>query len=302
MPNKVFISYSHQQSDWVLDRLVPCLNAGGADVAIDRNRFAAGKTVIGQMDAELDAVDICVLVLSPDYLESDYCLHEMERAVARDPSFEHGVVIPVMRKDCEPPSVFEGPNEPLRVDLRDDRQATQWELLLAACDADLGTAATRWLEARDEVRRFLGRGQSVNLVVDGRRIAWSPLIRQLGDELDLRYVDLENPATITRRGLVGELLRSAGAAGQVPAEPEDLAELGRVIAERYATRVALAHFDLVKHRDYGLDLFTTLRYLQMQLKKLVLVVQSHKPFATLLPADHPLSEIDLKTVELRGSP
>ena len=32
MPKSVFVSYSHKQGDWVWDRLVPCLRAGGANV------------------------------------------------------------------------------------------------------------------------------------------------------------------------------------------------------------------------------------------------------------------------------
>ncbi len=48
---KVFISYNHQQKTWVLERLTPCLEAGGAEVLIDRQRFAVGQPVVGQMDA-----------------------------------------------------------------------------------------------------------------------------------------------------------------------------------------------------------------------------------------------------------
>jgi hypothetical protein len=48
---KVFVSYCHKQGQWVWDRLVPVLNAGAAEVLIDRERFEAGKAIEGQMDA-----------------------------------------------------------------------------------------------------------------------------------------------------------------------------------------------------------------------------------------------------------
>jgi hypothetical protein len=80
MPKSVFISYCHNQRDWVWNRLVPCLRAGGADVRIDRERFEVGKAVIGQMDAVQDGAAMAVLVRSPDYLNSPYCVHEIECA------------------------------------------------------------------------------------------------------------------------------------------------------------------------------------------------------------------------------
>ena len=43
MPKSVFISYSRKQGEWVWDRLVPCLKAGGADVLIDREQFEAAR-------------------------------------------------------------------------------------------------------------------------------------------------------------------------------------------------------------------------------------------------------------------
>jgi len=35
---KVFVSYSHAQSDWVQDRVVPVLEAGGAEVLVDHSQ------------------------------------------------------------------------------------------------------------------------------------------------------------------------------------------------------------------------------------------------------------------------
>jgi hypothetical protein len=298
---KVFVSYSHQQGDWIWDRLVPVLKAGGAEVLIDRERFTAGRALFGQMDALQDGADVHVLVLSPDYMASTACVHEMERAIARDPRFEHGVVVPVKRVEVTLPDSIRDPN-PLYVDLADDTAAPAWNRLLQACSADLGTDAPSWLAARDETRRFLERGQSVNLVVDGT-VAWRELLADLQRDglADLVQVNLEKPATASRRGLVSEILRAFSMTALVPAEPEDLGALDRFLSARPRSRLALTHFDLAANRPvYGVDLFAALRYLVMDSRRLVLLVQSRRPFATLLPMEHPLSKVDLQTVVLRS--
>jgi len=300
-PRKVFISYSHRQGDWVWDRLVPVLKAGGSEVLIDRERFEAGRALPGQMDSTQDEAEVNVLVLSPDYLASGPCRHEMERAVARDPRFENGVVVPVKRVEVELPEAIRRPN-PLCADLTNDGQAKPWDLLLEACGADLGTDAPAWLAARDEVRRFLERGQSVNLVVDGA-VKWKELLADLqrGDLSDLVAVDLERGTTVSRRGLVAEILRAFGVVAAVPPEPHDLEELDRFLSARRRSRLALTHFHMVAYRPaFDLDLFAALRYLVTESRQLVLLVQSRRPFSTLLPAGHPLSESGLQTVELRG--
>ena len=69
----------------MLQRLVPCLKAGGGEVLIDLERFRAGFGVKGQMDATQDQAEAHLLILSPEYLQSEYCRHEMQRAIACDP-------------------------------------------------------------------------------------------------------------------------------------------------------------------------------------------------------------------------
>src|SRR5262249_54418828 len=135
-------------------------------VLIDRRHFVAGPRIVGQMDAIQDLAERHVLVLSRDYMGSRYCLHEMARAIALDPSFHRQLVIPVCWDDAELPDPIKQ-SEAAYVDLRDETAAEQWQLLLDGCGASLGMAAPAWLEARDDVIRLIAQDKSVNLVVKG---------------------------------------------------------------------------------------------------------------------------------------
>lgn len=301
MEDKVFVSYSHLDGEWVADRLVPVLTAGGADVLIDRERFRAGRGLVGEMDATQDAAARSVLVLSPRYVESEYCRHEMRRAVERDPEFRCGSTIPVLRWETELPTELTK-GKPIRVDLRNDRADEPWRQLLQACGGNLGVAAPAWLQARDDVREHLESGRSVSLEVTGK-----PAWRQLVDDVKRREipglvkVDLDEGKTTTRRGLVETILDGCGVRTEIP-DGEDLVQLDRILGERSRTYVAFLHADRLPARDKTqIDLFSTLRHLIMEKRKLVVLFQSRKPFAKLLPTEHPLSHLDVRTVELHGS-
>ncbi|MBL8293442.1 MAG: toll/interleukin-1 receptor domain-containing protein [Bryobacterales bacterium] len=173
MGRKIFISYSHRQKDWVRDKLVACLRAGGTDVVIDDERMRVGGPVVGQMDTLQDGAEASLLVLTNEYLASEYCRHEMDRAVAK------GAFLVVRRDDCSVPDALAGH---LHADLRPGSDAGQWTKLLEACEADLGCGVVEWLEARDDARRYLQRGDSVNLVVSGR-VRWRELVACLEREM-----------------------------------------------------------------------------------------------------------------------
>lgn len=307
MPSSVFISYRHKQEDWVWNRLVPVLRAAGVSILIDRERFRAARAVKRQMDEVQDQADCSILVLSPDYLASDACLHEMNRAIARDPEFETGVTIPIVRHACPLPASIARP-DPIHVDLCDDSRVEPWDLLLRTLPSELGIDAPAWLRARDRVVRHLERGDSVNLVVTGKA-RWRPVVEHLREHpsLGLGWVRLDSTEAMSRRSLVETILAECGcpAAGSVPPKPDDLVVLGRNLRTlSRAARLALTSFDHVGHRmhDYEVDLFVALRDLTMDARKLVLLVVSHAPFATLLPRDHPLSEMQVAMVELKGRP
>lgn len=305
MSNKIFISYCHRQGEWVWKQLVPCLKAGGADVRIDVERFRAGVSVYTQMDGTQDECDASLLVLTPDYLTRTDCLHEMQRAITRDPNFANGSTIPLFREACDLPEAFKIP-KPLWIDLTNDKDSAKWEMLLKACDADLGADVPHWLEVRDDLLRALRDGQSVNLVVNGSRdirLKWKELLVQVAGELrtpQLGFVDLDRGLAATRPGLVEAILKACDVILAVPDAPKDLAVLDRAISERTLSRIALLHLDHIPNRpDYGIDLFSALRHLT-ESRKLVLLAQSRTPLGALLPPNNPLSSFIPTVIELQG--
>lgn len=305
MGKKVFISYSHKQIDWVKSRLVPCMEAGGAEVLIDYKKFGAGKAVVGQMDATQDSADLHLLTLTDEYLANEYCRHEMNRAVALDPQFQKGIVLPVIRAKCPLPGWLKGANQPLYVDLQDDKDAGKWGMLMKACEVDLGVSAPDWLKARDDICRYIERGDSVNLVAS-RPMKWRKLLEYVRKDHfnDFGMIDVEDPKVTTRKALVEEILRQCGTPITVPNKKgEDLVVLGRTLdAKQSPLRLIIKHFHEVKDRKYyDNELFSTLRYLMTESQKLVLLIQSRKPYVEILPHDHPLSSVtNMKVVELRG--
>lgn len=143
---KVFISYSWTQKDWVRNRLVPALRAGGADVLYDE-RFRLGRDVYAEMDSLQDQAEHHVLCLSDEYLRSDPCKREMGRALALDPHGA-GIALPLRLNGVNVPDDLK---PRLYADFTVDTEAEPWAKLLAACDADLGiagragsTRVTRW--------------------------------------------------------------------------------------------------------------------------------------------------------------
>ena len=297
MGKRVFVSYSRKQEEWVHARLYPVLKAGGADVLMDVHRFQAGLGVYGQMDATQDLAEIHLLVLSPDYLASEPCVHEMRRAVAGSP----GRVLPVVREDCTLPPEVQGSDPLLYVKLMGEGTADQWDLMTARCEVDLGVSAAEWLRVRDRLREAMLDRRSVNLIYQGSPDREGMLSQLRADLGGLAIVDLHSGATVERHLLVREILRELGINRVVQGPHGDLDELNTCILAAAPVRLAFRHFDIVTSREaeYTDNFFAAMAYL-VEKRKLTLLVESRAPFATLLPATNSLSKIQMKTVELRG--
>ena len=224
---RIFISYSHQQSDWVHSRLIPILRAAGGTALVDVDHFKAGETVMGQMDELQGAAGRHLLLVTSDYLASAYCLHEMDQAIESDPGFATGKVLPIMLDGTPlPPQLASAgglASGLLYVDLQDDKKVAAWALLLNSCKLGLpGTDAPTWLRTLDETKTHLERGESVNLVIRNRKVNWRLWLDQLTQTRfkQIVVVDLEHPRAVPRNGLISEILKATGRSNSdVPPPP-----------------------------------------------------------------------------------
>jgi len=284
----------------VWGRLVPCLRAGGAHVLIDRERFVAGRAIVGQMDSLQDEADRHLLVLSAEYHASPMCTHEMERAIALDPTFGRGVVMPVLRDDTAIPAIIRR-SDPLWIDMRDDTSVEQWQRLLVGCCDSLGVSAPEWLSVRDQLESYLARGESVNLVVSGK-VRWHTLVEEVARHHvpEIPILDLHDPETFSRRGLISAILARLGSTLNTSQHADDLLCLSRCLSQLRRSTVALLHFDMVKMRgDEWLDFFAALHHFTMNKRQLVLLIESREPFSSLMPEHIPFSRLHPKTILMR---
>ena len=124
MPS-VFFSYSHADEglrDQLEKQLSMLKRQGVIDTWHDR-RIGPGEDFGGVIDAHVDRDDIVLLMVSPDFLASDYCYErEMMRAMERH-AHSSAIVIPVILRACD----WHGaPFGRLQATPTDGRPVTQW--------------------------------------------------------------------------------------------------------------------------------------------------------------------------------
>lgn len=99
----LFFSYSHRDED-LRDELevhLAMMHRQGVIDAWHDRRIDAGSDFGREIDAHVDRAEIILLLMSPDFLASDYCYErEMTRALARHNSGD-AVVMPVILRPCD---------------------------------------------------------------------------------------------------------------------------------------------------------------------------------------------------------
>lgn len=143
---KAFISYPHKDSE-ALDRLHVHLASlrrdGKIDAWFDRE-ILAGDELDKEIAAQLESCELFLLLVSPDFLASDYCVEkEMTRALQRHEAGQARVV-PIIVEPCDWTS---SPLRKLKAVPLDGKPISEWT-----------NRNTAFLNVIQEIRRIVDQG------------------------------------------------------------------------------------------------------------------------------------------------
>jgi Tol biopolymer transport system component len=104
----VFVSYSHADAEWVQNELLPRLRQVRVGeeplrVCIDTKSFEVGAPIVTEVERAVQNSRKTVLVLTPDYLKSDWATFENVMLAALDPANQQRRLIPLLVKKCKLP-------------------------------------------------------------------------------------------------------------------------------------------------------------------------------------------------------
>jgi len=100
----VFISYSHQDKDWVRGDLLSKLEAKGLQVCIDYRDFEIGAPSVAEMRRGVTTSRKTLLVLTENYLRSAWTEFEVLMIQTLDPANRHRRLIPLRKEECQLPN------------------------------------------------------------------------------------------------------------------------------------------------------------------------------------------------------
>lgn len=99
----VFLSYAHSARSWLLEKLLPRVEAAGFRTIVDFRDFRPGKIGLEEMEkAVMDSAYTFVL-LDKDYVLSQWCEFENVMVQSLDPAARQRRLIPILRESCDIP-------------------------------------------------------------------------------------------------------------------------------------------------------------------------------------------------------
>lgn len=99
-PIEVFYAYSHKDEEFrdELETHLSMLRRQGVIASWHDRRIGAGREWKGQIDSHLNSASVILLLVSPDFIASDYCFDvETKRAMERHEAGEARVIPVILR-------------------------------------------------------------------------------------------------------------------------------------------------------------------------------------------------------------
>ena len=150
----VFISYSHNDKDWVKGWFLPRFENNGFNVHIDYRDFDIGRPSLLNMERAVETCDKTVLVCSPDYIDSEFCQFEAILLQTEDPIEVRKKILPLMLHDCQLPKRLK------MFTYADFRDENEWESQLERLKAQI----KKDLERGKEEKRIYSPPDKVDIV------------------------------------------------------------------------------------------------------------------------------------------
>lgn len=125
-----FISYTHVDSEWA-EWIGYALEEQGFSVVIQAWDFRPGSNFVLEMQRAAAKADRTILVLSPDYLKSQFASPEWAAAFAQDPQGLDLKLVPVMVRPCEPKGLL---TQIVQIRIAGKDEAAARQLLLKGID------------------------------------------------------------------------------------------------------------------------------------------------------------------------
>lgn len=134
-----FISYTSADLTWA-EWIGYVLEEEGFTVIIQAWDFRPGSNFVLEMQKAAAEADRTIMVLSPDYLKSQFTSSEWAAAFAKDPRGLERKLVPIVVRQCSPPGLL---SSLVHIVLADEDQDSARELLIGGVNAKRAKPARR---------------------------------------------------------------------------------------------------------------------------------------------------------------
>jgi hypothetical protein len=189
-----FISYTAADKAWA-EWVAYVLEEEGLTVLIQAWDFRPGSNFVLEMQSAAAQAGRTIVVLSPDYLKSQFASPEWAAAFAQDPQGEKRVLVPIVVRECNPTGLL---RPIIHINLVNLTETAARSSLIAGLNATRAKPSDRpvFPGAVDPRKHKYFPGTAGALHTEGRSTAYMPGVKQVWSDADRRRFSRQSFETI----------------------------------------------------------------------------------------------------------